>query len=382
MKTLAPRQVLLLHHNDTDGLCAGHICLKFLERSGIRVRRFCLEKPYPPVVKAIGSVYAAESDVVFIADFGSGMIDILCSIFRSIPIFLLDHHTVVGDKSALHLINPTVFGLSGGLDGSAASVSACFAQTVSKFSDDLLPVGLLGAFGDGQLDTSGRFCGLNASIYATCAKLGLVRGEGASLEFNLYGWKRAYDLKQWLDALGSFGYLKKGPDIALKALQDGFDETSIAIAAEFLRQFDEALEVFLKANDLTIEGALGFFSLSDHFTGYGVKTVGLICERILKRSPELKNIYLFGFQAVPSTIPGVGEVEPAQLKVSGRVGADRSVSIDYGQSLGLHQLMPEAARAVGGFSDACHPHSAAVTIPENATTRFLSYLEERIREQR
>ena len=49
-----PSQTIgLFHHNDADGLCSTAILSRALEREGYRVRRVCLEKTYPPVLKRI-----------------------------------------------------------------------------------------------------------------------------------------------------------------------------------------------------------------------------------------------------------------------------------------------------------------------------------------
>ena len=42
-----PQQIILLHHNDADGISAGAILSKALYRYGFDVRRIALEKPYP-----------------------------------------------------------------------------------------------------------------------------------------------------------------------------------------------------------------------------------------------------------------------------------------------------------------------------------------------
>jgi len=37
-------EVILVHHDDADGLCSGAIAKAILEREGFKVRTFCLEK--------------------------------------------------------------------------------------------------------------------------------------------------------------------------------------------------------------------------------------------------------------------------------------------------------------------------------------------------
>ena len=60
------KTVQIFHHNDADGLCSGAILTRAFERQGFEVRRFCLEKPYPVVLKKI---YAQEGRIFIFADF-------------------------------------------------------------------------------------------------------------------------------------------------------------------------------------------------------------------------------------------------------------------------------------------------------------------------
>ena len=49
-----PRKTVnVFHHNDADGLSSGAILTCAFEREGFEVRRFCLEKPYPAVLKKV-----------------------------------------------------------------------------------------------------------------------------------------------------------------------------------------------------------------------------------------------------------------------------------------------------------------------------------------
>jgi hypothetical protein len=41
------KELILVHHDDADGLCSGAIMKATLEREGYKVKTFCLEKIYP-----------------------------------------------------------------------------------------------------------------------------------------------------------------------------------------------------------------------------------------------------------------------------------------------------------------------------------------------
>ena len=47
------KEILLFHHNDTDGLTSGAILTRTFERQNYKVKRYCLEKPYPAVLKKV-----------------------------------------------------------------------------------------------------------------------------------------------------------------------------------------------------------------------------------------------------------------------------------------------------------------------------------------
>ena len=66
--------VYLFHHNDADGLSSGAILLKAFERQGMDVRRFCLEKPYPALLKQI---YEKEGSIIVFADFAGRLLPAL-----------------------------------------------------------------------------------------------------------------------------------------------------------------------------------------------------------------------------------------------------------------------------------------------------------------
>ncbi len=53
VKKWPQKTVHIFHHNDADGLSSGAIPTRAFERQGFEVQRFCLEKPYPRVLKKV-----------------------------------------------------------------------------------------------------------------------------------------------------------------------------------------------------------------------------------------------------------------------------------------------------------------------------------------
>ena len=59
-------EVVIFHHNDADGLSSGVITIRALERLGIKVRSFCLEKPYPGLLKYIVHTFETTAPAFFV----------------------------------------------------------------------------------------------------------------------------------------------------------------------------------------------------------------------------------------------------------------------------------------------------------------------------
>ena len=53
VKQWPEKSIQLFHHNDSDGLTSGAILTRAFERKGFEVKRYCLEKPYPAVLKKV-----------------------------------------------------------------------------------------------------------------------------------------------------------------------------------------------------------------------------------------------------------------------------------------------------------------------------------------
>src|SRR5664280_2416836 len=68
------KTVQVFHHNDSDGLTSGAILTRAFERRGFRVRRFCLEKPYPAVLE---KVYEQQGEILVFADFAGRLAPLL-----------------------------------------------------------------------------------------------------------------------------------------------------------------------------------------------------------------------------------------------------------------------------------------------------------------
>ena len=66
VKNWPTKTVNIFHHNDADGLSSGAVLTRCFEREGFEIRRICLEKPYPAVLR---KVYEHEGQIFIFADF-------------------------------------------------------------------------------------------------------------------------------------------------------------------------------------------------------------------------------------------------------------------------------------------------------------------------
>ncbi|MBX7143108.1 MAG: hypothetical protein K1X79_01520 [Oligoflexia bacterium] len=374
------QNILLLHHNDCDGLSSGALLLTLFERLGCRVRRYSLEKPFPLALARIFSDFASEAQGLCVfSDFGSGM---LSSIQRLIagrfPVMLLDHHTLENSSlSGIHLINPIMHGLRGLPDCSASTIAALFALEFGESFRDLSPLGILGALGDRAIDARGELLGVNRIVleYACASKLVT---SCAPYHFSGLSNREGHELASWVDALGGFGYFRGGPDIAIKGLRESFDEPFQTYANNFQQEFLTLSQSYLEEGVVKRGKRIDYFHLGPEFDRYGVKTVGLMCDFLIKRSMVSADKYLAGFQNVPNEIPGLGALELNQVKVSMRLGARLCERVLAGECPALNEILPNATNALGGFVDACHEQAAATTIPLRMEQKLLELLEEQL----
>ncbi len=370
--TYAHKSCILFHHNDADGIASGAILSTVFSRMGIRVSRYCLEKPFPIVIERI--LEERDEPLIVVADFGSGMISLIESLAPAhSQILFLDHHQLEekrDSKSSRSLIlNPIAWGIDCTKAASAATVCALFASSVSPDNRDLAWMGVLGWRGDGQDDR-----GLNHQLMIEARDRGDITGESGD-EQVIESRFSLNSVIEGVNALGAFDYLRGGPDIAMKGLVSGNIEGLLQVASAARRRYEE---LWRDGEAITVEehnsGILAWFSVPESFAGFGVKTVGLMCEELIARGWVAKNRYLVGFQRVADEIPGIGPVAIDQVKVSMRLPPEIAERVKRGDTPPLTEILPQAAREIGGFVDGCHPHAAAVSIDRGKEQQLLEGL--------
>ncbi len=361
-KSLAPKRVMLLHHNDTDGLTAGAIISTCLERAGVSLEVVCLEKPYPLVMRSIFTNHT-YLDALVITDFGSGMLSTLSDLNKhKIPILVVDHHGIEKPYgSSIILLNPLLINIEG-TSISASALAFMFASEYQKVNQDLAHLGVLGVIGDRFLDAEGEFSDVVKPIAKKAETLGLIKRSANTITFPTLSDLEASKLVSCLDALGSFGYFNAGPDKARLGLLGGFNTDIVNAAVKLRAAFDQFSSKFLSELKLEQTGLIQWFDLQGSLAQYGVKSVGLLCETVANSVIANAEMYIAGFQHVPDQIPKLGQFNLKQSKISMRLPQRMLTQVKAGSRKPLTEILPQAVKKLGGFVDACHPHAAAATI--------------------
>lgn len=362
------KTVQIFHHNDADGLCSGAILTRAMQRQGFDVLRFCLEKPYPAVLKRI---YEQEGSILIFADFAGRIAPMLSELNRGKNLTLiLDHHAAEASTDPkVHNLDPELYGLKGDRDISASTTCYLFARTLHSGNQDMAHIATIGAVGD-EFFVDGRLASQNREVTMEAVQQGMVKitehetGERYFVKSSR-GMIPCDDLGAYLDTLGAAGFYKMGPDRGIKVCLEGVSPESDQMV-ETLRTIQN--KAFSKEIARIQAGALKktphiqWFHVKNRFSPMGVKMIGAFCDVIKNKDYIDSRRYLAGFQIIPNEIPGFGHIRLNEVKISMRVSAYMEGEIREGRAIGLNIFLPEATNRLGGFSDACHSLTAATTV--------------------
>lgn len=379
------KSVQVFHHNDSDGLSSGAILTRALERQGLKVQRFCLEKPYPAVLK---KVYEQQGGLLIFADFAGRIAPLLSDLNRGRNLTLiLDHHVAEAstDPRVLNL-DPDLFGLKGDRDISASTTCYLFARTLDPINRDLAHIAAVGAVGDGFF-VDGKLVSENREVALEAERQGLleIRKQGAGEEYLLSGSKGrvpCIEFGDYLDILGGVGYYQGGPEMGVGVCLEGVSPESDRMVEELkvirTKAFNEQLSR-LDQGGLKKSPHIQWFHVEKRFFPMGVKMIGAFCDAIKDSNHVDPQKYIAGFQIIPDEIPGFGAITFNEVKISMRVSPMMEGEIRAGRALGLNILLPEATNRLGGFSDACHSLTAATTVAIGKEEKLIDEMEKIIK---
>jgi single-stranded-DNA-specific exonuclease len=381
LKEWPDKTIQVFHHNDADGITSGSILTRAFERQGYQVRRFCLEKPYPAVLK---KVFEQEGRIIAFADFAGRIAPMISDLNKGRNLVLiLDHHVAAASTDPkVHNLDPDLFGLKGDRDISGSTTCYHFAITLDPVNHDLAPIAAVGAvadgfFVDGKLVSQNRDAALEAVQQGKFAIKEVANGEQYWLK-NPNGVIPVLEFGDYLDLLGGVGYYHNGPDMGVKICLEGVssesDKMVEALKATRKKIFDAEI-ARLQSGGWKQAPHIQWFNVENRFFPMGVKMIGAFCDAIRETKLIDPHKYLAGFQIIPDEIPGFGAIKFNEVKISMRVSPFMEGEIRAGRTMGLNILLPEATNRLGGFSDACHSLTAATTVSIGKEEQLIDEME-------
>jgi hypothetical protein len=376
------RRVQILHHNDADGLSSGAILTRAFERKGFETNRICLEKPYPVVLER---VFDQKDRLIVLTDFAGRIAPMISDFNRGRNLVLiLDHHKAeLPTDERVHLLDPEIFGLRGDRDITASTTCYLFACALDPSNRDLARIATIGAVGD-RFFVEGRLAGPNREAALETQRQGLleIEGNGQGETYTLLtpdGPAECSTFARNLDTFGGAGYYRGGPEAGIAVCLDGATPESNAKLSELReiqeRSFSGEIKRIQRDGWRQTEH-IQWLHVHDRFEPMGVKMIGAFLDAIRNSDDVDPGRYLAGFQTIPNEVPGIGEFEFNQVKISMRVADPMEHGIRSGEVLGLDVLLPEATALVGGFSDACHSLTAATTVAVGREEDLIGEMEE------
>jgi single-stranded-DNA-specific exonuclease len=375
------KTVQIFHHNDSDGLTSGAILTRAFERQGFKVQRFCLEKPYPAVLR---KVYEQEGKLLVFADFAGRIAPLLSELNHGRNLTLiLDHHVAEASTDPkVHNLDPDLFGLKGDRDISGSTTCYLFARTLDPVNRDLAHIAAVGAVGDGFF-VDGQLVSENREVALEAVQQGKmeIRKQDHGEQYLLTTAKGQIPVIEFgddLDILGGVAYYQQGPDMGVRVCLDGLSDEAERRVNELkairTKIFNEEI-ARLRSGELKQAQHIQWFHVEKRFFPMGVKMIGAFCDAIKDTNLIDPRKYLAGFQIIPDEIPGFEPITFNEVKISMRVSPFMEEEIRGARAMGLNVLLPEATNRLGGFSDACHSLTAATTVAIGKEEKLIEEME-------
>ena len=376
------KNVILVHHNDSDGISAAATLATALERDGFTIERIPLERVHPPIIERIHD-NAAGRPVIY-TDLGGRAAPTICEANKERSFTLiLDHHPAEKSTSDKVLcLSTEFFGLSGEKEISAATGATVFALAMNEGNRDLSYLGVIGAIGDSH-DRDGRLVGENRDAMLDAVSEGSMeyseKDGGETYFLTKFGGRLPMQpFAKSLTTLGAAGYSMGGPEAGMNACMHGptpMYETKLAELTALKEERYAKEFARLKAGALSTTEHIQWFSVGAGFSPMGVKIIGEFCMDIRDEAFMTDDKYIVGFQDMPTEVPGLGTFTWDLVKVSMRVPTPLGKRIVDGEMPGLDWLLPEAALQIGGSIDACHGYAAAALIPRGREGELIDLMD-------
>ena len=361
-------EVPVIFHDDADGLCSAAIASMALDRIGVRYKLYCIEKIHPAIVKLL---HSKGYKLYIYLDIGSGRADL---IMKSVEeegsrAIIVDHHDPrrVESRRVIHL-NPELYGFSGETDVSGSTATYLFMRELSKL-DDAAWMAVVGS-----AEIPGDLRSLNRIPLEDAVKVGDVEVKKAKnrerymIKFLKKPWNK---LSSILTAMGSIGYYRDGPYLAVEFLKKRIIEEDRVKEFEELRKrrFNQAFAILAKKG-LRVDGMVQWFHLGELFKGLGSKTIGTFTSMLSYRRICSPDKYLVGFMKFEKNLPRIGEIDGEWVKASIRTPKHVADEIRAGKLPPASELTVKSAEKVGGSGDG-HSFAASALIPAGREEEFI-----------
>lgn len=381
------KKVHIFHHNDADGLSSGAILTRAFERQEFEIKRLCLEKPYPQLLK---KVFEDKGALIVFTDMAGRIAPLISDLNRGRNLTLiLDHHVAHPATDPLvYNLDPDLFGLKGDRDISASTTCYLFARTMDPANCDLAHIAAIGAVGDGFF-VDGRLVSENREAAFEATRQGKLKitADATGEQYYLKSSNQPILLEalaRELDILGAAGYLGGGPEVGIRVCLEGKSVNSDRMAARLKEIKEKAFNaeiLRIKQGGLQKTSHIQWFHVRDRFAPMGVKMIGVFCEANKNAGFFDSDKYIAGFQMIPDKIPRYGHLTLQAVNISMRAPAPLEDKIKKGIARALNTFLPEATDRMGGFSDACHRLAAATMIAIGKEEDLIRKMNEMLFEQ-
>ncbi len=372
--------VVIVHHNDADGLCAGAILYKTFSELGMKTKTICIEKVHPAIVEKI---HENRKDALFIYTDLAGLVgDVIAEIDggRNL-ILILDHHPAKNvEKENILVVAPELLGVSGDVFVSASTLAYLFCRNVADVKETA-SLAVIGSVGDYH-DRSGGILGYDRVALQDAIESGeaKIKIEGSRERYFIKSFNEYADvIADYLTTLGSIGYYTMDYKLGIKACLEGFDDKAMQRVEELKRIKEEKFKNKIKeliAGELRKEKFVQWFHVGRDFMPMGVKVIGLFCHLIKDMSFVDESKFVAGFQDFHPELPEIGKIPWQGVKVSFRAPAPLERKVLSGEVPGLDVTLPWATERVKGVADATHRIAAASLIDKGKEEEFIKTWEE------
>lgn len=362
-------EIILIYHDDADGLCSAAITKTALEHEGFGVKTLCLEKTYREVV---ADLHESANRTIFYCDIGSAHADLISSINdeRNLTVILDHHHEPpkVTDPLVFDL-NLERFGFEGDTEFSSATCSYLFAKILDHSNTNLSYLALVAS-----REIPNDLVGLNKTVLDEAIAKGVVEVDGRAVEIIKLGMS-VDGLFAKLQILGAVGYYEGGPELGVQACIDGITDdvrTKIRYLEDKRRKANKQLIGMLYREGLNEMQHLQWFDAIDLYKSMGTKVIGQFCSFLSYQTRLVKpDRYVFGFMNVVPKVPGwEGKLDGCLVKVSIRVPRVLHELIDKDERRSAVDL---AARASHNFGSADgHKYAANIVMQADMKETLLS----------